>query len=73
MDKRIGGILLAIGISGASGCTICRSVEQWKCDHLGFCNFGTRPQQQIIYSTPPPVESYAPAMSPYATGPAYRQ
>ncbi|MFO1064691.1 MAG: hypothetical protein U0892_12580 [Pirellulales bacterium] len=30
-------------LSLSSGCGVIRSFEQWKCDRLGMCHFGTQP------------------------------
>jgi len=53
--------LLLIGTS--TGCSLCRGIEQWKCDTLGMCHFGTVPSKSIgipqqylpqpIYAQPP--------------------
>ena len=42
------------------GCGMLRSIEQWKCDHLGMCHFGTQPSSQPVYVPVAP----APALPP---------
>ncbi|MGV3486780.1 MAG: hypothetical protein ACO1RT_20360 [Planctomycetaceae bacterium] len=43
-----------------TGCGALRNIEQWKCDHLGMCHFGTtpslsfpRPWESDVYSPVP--------------------
>lgn len=44
-------LLLMLSLLGSTvGCSMFRSVEQWKCDNLGICQFGTQPTQPL---TPP--------------------
>jgi hypothetical protein len=47
----LASLSLLIGVN--SGCGILRSIEQWKCDHLGMCHFGVAP-------TPPALDPCAP-------------
>ncbi|TVQ00879.1 MAG: hypothetical protein EA381_06585 [Planctomycetaceae bacterium] len=34
-------VMLATCLS--AGCGVVRNIEQWKCDNLGMCHFGTTP------------------------------
>jgi len=36
-------ILLILATVTCNGCRIGRGIEQWKCDNLGMCHFGTTP------------------------------
>lgn len=61
MKKWLIGAVLTTLLIGASGCSMCRSIDQWKCDHLGWCCFGTRPSQPVCpapgaMACPPMVE-----------------
>jgi hypothetical protein len=55
-------LLLAVAflISSTTGCGVFRSVEQWKCDRLGMCYFGTRPSVQVPVYQP----TYQPVYQP---------
>lgn len=50
-------ILLLVFLSSFCGCRIFRGIEQWKCDRLGLCHFGTTPSTLMrtppAYSIPP--------------------
>ncbi len=52
--------VLIVVLSCTAGCGVFRSIEQWKCDNMGMCHFGTKP----TYFVTPPVEAY-----PYCEGP----
>ena len=55
-------VLSLIVCSTTGGCSCLRSIEQWKCDNLGMCHFGTRPSNAFY----PP---YNPATYPPANAP----
>ena len=38
-------VLATIVLFAVSGCSAARGIEQWKCDKLGMCHFGTQPSQ----------------------------
>lgn len=59
--------ILLVAVISASGCGVMRSVEQWKCDRLGMCHFGTRPSMQ----TPPPIPVYQGNTCPNQPGYGY--
>jgi hypothetical protein len=56
---------LAIGLLAClSGCETMRAIDQWKCDALGICCFGTRP------SCPPSYPAAFPPACPPTVGAA---
>lgn len=63
---KLGGFLLVIAACG--GCSGIRSIEQWKCDHLGMCHFGIKPTSthtgMTNWGSSVPVYSDAGGMSP---------
>jgi hypothetical protein len=60
MRKSLYG-LLAIAPLSLCGCGVMRNIEQWKCDRLGMCHFGTTPSQPMMA----PPGAYCPPASPY--------
>lgn len=53
--------LLAIAPLCLTGCGVMRSIEQWKCDRLGMCHFGTTPSQPPMS----PPSAYCPPSPAY--------
>jgi hypothetical protein len=47
--------MLLASLIFTTGCGTFRRMEQWKCDHLGICQFGTTPTYETIA---PPGSSY---------------
>ena len=47
--------ILIASLIVTAGCGTFRRVEQWKCDHLGICQFGTTPTYATVV---PPGSSY---------------
>ena len=51
------GIFFLLVVATSGGCRMIRGVEQWKCDNLGMCYFGTSPsggpQAYAPQQTPP--------------------
>ena len=43
-------VFLLFVISSFCGCRVFRGIEQWKCDKLGMCYFGTTPSN--YYGSP---------------------
>jgi hypothetical protein len=44
MKKALFVLGLSLLLSSTSGCGLFRGIEQWKCDRLGWCHFGTQPR-----------------------------
>lgn len=59
----------AIVLASAAGCSLSRAIEQWKCDNLGWCCFGTRPSAPPCGVPAYPAATCAPAC-PSACPPA---
>jgi len=55
-NQRAGAMVLLLAVAAAGGCNTLRAIDQWKCDKLGWCCFGTRPSTPA--ATMPPL--YAP-------------
>jgi hypothetical protein len=53
MRKWMSAAMVALAIAVAPGCAWTRSIDQWKCDKLGICWFGTQPSQENVYMTAP--------------------
>ncbi|MFN5467471.1 MAG: hypothetical protein ACK5ZC_10480 [Pirellulaceae bacterium] len=64
MKRYSAGLILLLAT--ASGCGICKSIEQWKCDNLGMCHFGTSPSSPY---NPYGYGSAAPAPGVYPSTP----
>ena len=47
----------------SAGCSVFRGVEQWKCDNLGMCHFGTQPS--VAAPSLPPPECNPTGCPPY--------
>jgi hypothetical protein len=48
--------ICAVILFAASGCQMCRRIDQWKCDKLGICMCGVQPtSQQVCVPYSPPV------------------
>ncbi len=61
-------VVVAVMMAGGAGCSWMRSLEQWKCDRLGWCCFGTRPSQPAAY--PAGAMAYpGPVSAPMAAAP----
>jgi hypothetical protein len=62
MKRWLALTILAIVAGGQCGCQTMRAIDQWKCDNLGWCCFGTQPSQ------PQPQPVYLPAAAPIVSG-----
>jgi hypothetical protein len=47
MKRFLFAVSVAVMAIGLSGCEVTRAIDQWKCDNLGWCCFGTRPSQPV--------------------------
>ena len=63
MRKAGFGIIVAVAITPMTGCGIFQAVEQWKCDNLGMCHFGTTPSAPGCNSCGPPPPPLPPCGS----------
>lgn len=52
-----GAVVLSAAVVAAGGCSTLRAIDQWKCDKLGWCCFGTQPSTPTLGAPP----NYAPA------------
>jgi hypothetical protein len=48
MKKQIARIGVMLAVPMLSGCGMCRSIEQWKCDNWGMCHFA--PNRPGVYA-----------------------
>jgi len=46
------------------GCSVCRNIEQWKCDNMGMCHFGITPTAKSIAPLASIPYQYPPATYP---------
>lgn len=62
-------MIMLIGVAAAGGCTTLRAIDQWKCDKLGWCCFGTRPSAPTV-GVPPVFAPTAECPPGVGSGPA---
>lgn len=60
MRKWMTATMVAAMFASASGCSVFRAIDQWKCDNLGCCMFGTTPSNQNVYAVPMAAPMAAP-------------
>lgn len=68
MRKWILAATVAVSMVGTSGCSMFRAIDQWKCDNLGCCMFGTTPSRENVYLAPAPVGA-SPCCTPMTVAP----
>lgn len=60
MKTKFARMALILVLPSLSGCGMCRSVEQWKCDNWGMCHFA--PNRPGVYSPTSVQPSYGAPM-----------
>jgi len=69
-------LLIMSAMLPLSGCGFFQRIEQWKCDHLGMCHFGTAPSVPApMMGVPAPMGAggscnQCPGCGPGGAGPA---
>ena len=69
MKKWTFAAVIALTMAATGGCGLWQGMEQWKCDHLGWCHNGITPSNQPqVPVVCPPVAGGCPTCAP----PAFR-
>jgi hypothetical protein len=71
MRKRIWAAIGALALAALPGCSCMHGVDQWKCDNLGWCCFGTTPSARQSYSPVCPAPLQEPCEPGASTPPVY--
>lgn len=71
MRRKIWAALGSLVVGLLAGCSCLHSVDQWKCDNLGWCCFGTVPTVRQAYSPVYPSVPGEPCEPGSATPPVF--